>query len=80
MMLGTVFGALISGQLLSRTGDRCKLQGGIGIAPMPGISLRNVDVEYQHTTSVIIIAWLVSAGYLFGMLFISRTEFGLIEY
>jgi EmrB/QacA subfamily drug resistance transporter len=34
MMLGVVFGAIISGQLLSRAGGRYRLQGAIGIAIM----------------------------------------------
>jgi succinate dehydrogenase/fumarate reductase cytochrome b subunit len=34
MMLGVVFGALISGQLLSRAGGHYRLQGAIGIAIM----------------------------------------------
>jgi EmrB/QacA subfamily drug resistance transporter len=58
MMLGTVFGALISGQLLSRAGGRYKLQGGIGIALNAlGLGLLSrLTLNTSYSTSVIIIA------------------------
>jgi MFS family permease len=60
MMLGMVFGALLSGQLLSRAGGHYRLQGGIGIALMALgcflLSRMTVDTSYASAVMNIVIA------------------------
>jgi len=66
MMLGMVFGALISGQLLSRAGGHYRLQGGIGIAVMAlgCFLLSRMTVETGYAAAVLNI---VIAGFGLGI-------------
>jgi EmrB/QacA subfamily drug resistance transporter len=68
MMLGIVFGAAISGQLLSRTGGHCRIQGVIGLAIMTvgmyGLSRVSADTSHGYAlTSAVIMGFGLGSSF-----------------
>ncbi|MGH2541780.1 MAG: MFS transporter, partial [Ardenticatenaceae bacterium] len=68
MMLGVVFGAAISGQLLSRTGGHYRVQGLIGIAIMT-VGLFLMSRMDENTSNAKAIAYIVIMGFGLGNTF-----------
>ncbi len=68
MMLGTVFGAAISGQLLSRLGGHYRIQGlaGVGLMAVGTFLVSRMDVQTSYVNAV---ANIVLLGFGLGMTF-----------
>ncbi len=68
MMLGTVFGAAISGQLLSRLGGRYRIQGlaGVGLMAVGTFLVSRMDVQTSYVQAV---ANIVLLGFGLGITF-----------